>query len=64
MSENTITIQLLTTIKIDAEEPWNDLSSLIIWTYLITLDELNHLSEEEKRALRRFISLYCEVRES
>lgn len=39
-------------IKIESNEIWKEISSVILWAYLISLDELSHLSDRQKISLR------------
>ena len=39
-------------IKIESDEIWKETSSVILWAYLISLDELSHLSDKQKISLR------------
>lgn len=39
-------------IKIESNEIWKEILSVILWAYLISLDELSHLSDKQKISLR------------
>ncbi len=45
-------LELLKLIKIESEEIWKEISSVTLWDYLISLDELSHLSDKQKISLR------------
>jgi len=45
-------LELLKLIKIESEEIWKEISSVTLWDYLISLDELSHLSDKQKLSLR------------
>lgn len=45
-------LELLKLITIESEEIWKEVSSVALWDYLISLDELSHLSDKQKLSLR------------
>lgn len=45
-------LELLKLIKIEGEEIWKEISSVTLWDYLVSLDELSHLSDKQKISLR------------
>jgi hypothetical protein len=45
-------LELLKLIKIESEEIWKEISSVILWDYLISMDELSYFSDKQKISLR------------
>ena len=43
--------EYLKLVIIESDEIWKEISSVILWAYLVSLDELSHLSEKQKMAL-------------
>jgi hypothetical protein len=45
-------LEYLKFARIESDEIWKEISSVILWAYLISLDELKHLSDKQKTSLR------------